>query len=83
MNYVYLEKLKEVTNNLVAVGQTTHTAHYAQHVVVGGVHSHLSGVSAQHGRIGQNQLESGVVDAAEVARARRLVLLRAQGEGVR
>ena len=37
MNYVYLEKLKEVTNNLVAVGQTTHTAHY-RHGVVGGVH---------------------------------------------
>ena len=71
-----------LSNNLVAVGQTTHTAHYAQHVVVGGVYTHLSGLGTRHGRVGQHQLESGVVDAAEVARARRLVLLRAESEGV-
>ena len=74
--------LSRLSNNLVAVGQTTHTAHYAQHVVVGGVHTYLSGAGTRDGRVRQNQLESGVIDAAEIARARRLVLLRAQGERV-
>ena len=83
MNFFEMFKIKnKVSDNLVAVGQTTHTAHYAQHVVVGGVDTHLSGLGTGDGSVGQHQLESGVVDAAEVARARWLVLLRAQGEGV-
>ena len=83
MNFFEMFKIKnKVSDNLVAVGQTTHTAHYAQHVVVGGVDTHLSGLGTGDGSVGQHQLESGVVDAAEVARARRLVLLRAESERV-
>jgi hypothetical protein len=34
------------------------------------------------GRIGQHQLQGGVINTREVARARRLVLFRSKGEGV-
>ena len=69
-------------NNLVAVGQTTHTAHYAQHVVVGGVDTNLGSLGALNRGVGQDKLQGSVVNSGEVARARRLVLLGAQGERV-
>jgi len=67
---------------LVAVGETTHTGHHAEHVVVGGIDADLGGLGSGNGGVGQNKEQGGVVNAREVARARWLVLLRAQSEGV-
>ena len=67
---------------LVAVGQTTHAAHHAQHVVVQRIHADLRSASAHNRVDGDRQLEGRLVNAREVARAARLVLLGAQGEGV-
>jgi hypothetical protein len=69
-------------NGLVGVSKTTHAAHDTKHVVVGGKDTNLGGAGALDGGVGQHQLESSVVNAGEVARAGRLVLLRAKGEGV-
>jgi len=71
-----------MTNTLVGVSQTTHTAHDTKHVVVGGKHADLGSAGTLDGGIGQHELESSVVNAREVARARWLVLFRAKGEGV-
>ena len=67
---------------LVGVSKTTHSAHHTQHIVVGSVDTHLSRVGARNGRIGQDQLESGVVNAREVAGTRGLVLFGAEGKRV-
>jgi len=67
---------------LVAVGQATHAAHDAEHVVVDGIHADLGSARVTHSVRGHRQLESGLVDTREVARPGRLVLLRLEGEGV-
>jgi len=77
--YVYYCR---ATKRLVAVGQTTHAAHHAQHVVVQGIHADLRRARAHNRVDGHRQLEGRLVNAGEVARARRLVLLGAQREGV-
>ena len=69
-------------NTLIGVSQTTHTAHNTKHVVVGGKHANLGSAGTLDGGIGQHELESSVVNTREVARARRLVLFGAKGEGV-
>jgi len=71
-----------MTNTLVGVSQTTHTAHDTKHVVVGGKHADLGSAGTLDGGIGQHELESSIVNTREVARARWLVLFRAKGEGV-
>ena len=68
--------------SLVAVRQTAHAAHHAQHVVVDGVHAHLRRATSAHRVHGHRELEGRLVDAREVARAGRLVLLRLEREGV-
>jgi len=67
---------------LVAVRQATHAAHHAEHVVVDGVDADLGRAAGAHRVHGHRELERGLVDTREVARARRLVLLRLEGEGV-
>jgi len=67
---------------LVAVRQATHAAHHAQHVVVHGVDAHLRRAARTHRVHGHRELERGLVDTGEVARARRLVLLRLERKGV-
>jgi hypothetical protein len=67
---------------LVGVGKTTHTGHDAEHVVVQGVHADLSGAGTRHRVEGHSELEGRLVDTREVARAGRLVLLRAEGKAV-
>jgi len=70
------------SKRLVAVRKTTHTAHYAKHVVVEGIHADL-GRACTRNRVERNrELERGLVDTREVARARRLVLFGAKGERV-
>ena len=68
--------------SLVAVGQSTHATHHAQHVVVDGVHADLGRASTTHRVDGHRELERGLVDTREVARSGRLVLLRLEREGV-
>ena len=67
---------------LVAIRKPAHTGHNAKDVVVGGVDADLGGLCALDGGVRQDELKSRVVDAREVAGARRLVLLRAERERV-
>jgi len=67
---------------LVGVCKTTHTGHHAEHVVVGGIDTDLSGGGTGNSRVRQDKLERGVVNAREIARARGLVLFRAEGKRV-
>ena len=41
---------------LIGIGETTHSTHYAKHVIVGGVDSNLSSFSALNGGVGKNKL---------------------------
>jgi len=76
----------------IGVGKSTHARHDAQHVVVGGVdaagdvgdgRAREAGVGVGCERLGcQRQVQRGIVNAGEVARARRLQVLRLQGEAV-
>ena len=68
--------------DLVRVGKAAHARHDTEDVVVGRVDTDLGGLGARDGRVREDKLEGGVVNAREVARARRLVLLRAKGERV-
>ena len=70
------------TKRLVGVSETAHAGHDAEHVVVHRVDADLGRLGALNRRVGQNQLEGGVVNAGEVAGAGRLVLFRPKGEGV-
>ena len=79
-NFILLRALEK--SCLVGVRQTAHDAHDAQHVVVHSVHTNLGRVGALDRGVRENKLQGRVVDAREVAGAGRLVLLRAQGEGV-
>ena len=65
------------TQRLVAVRQTTHAAHHAEHVVVQGIHADLRRARVHNRVYGHRQLEGRLVNAREVARAGRLVLLGA------
>ena len=67
---------------LVGVGETTHAAHDTENVVVSGIDTNLGSLDTLNSGVGENKLESSVVNAGEVARAAGLVLLGAQGEGV-
>jgi len=67
---------------LVGVREAAHAAHDTEHVVVDGVHAHLGRAAVAHRVDGHRQLERRLVNAGEVARAGRLVLLRLQGKRV-
>ena len=67
---------------LVGVCKTTHARHDAEHVVVSGIHADLGSVGTFNGCVGKDKLQSCVVNSGEVACARWLVLLWAQGEGI-
>ena len=68
--------------DLVRVGKAAHARHDTEDVVVGRVDTDLGGLGARDGRVREDKLKGGVVNPREVARARRLVLLRAKGERV-
>ena len=67
---------------LVRVREPSHTAHNTENVVVGSIDTNLGSLDTLNGSVGENKLESSVVNAGEVARAAGLVLLGAQGKGV-
>ena len=68
--------------NLIAVCNTSHTAHHTEHVVVNGIHTHLGGVGTRNGSRGKNELHHCIINAREVARPAGLVFLGAQSKGV-
>ena len=74
--------------HLVGVGETTHTRHDAEHVVVGGIYIDVDGlrtgglVVRANGSSGETDLKSGVVDTGHVTGARWLVLLGLESERV-
>ena len=68
--------------NLVRVSKTTHARHNAEHVVVASVYADFGGVGALDGGVGENKLESGVINARHVACSRWLVFLWAEGKRV-
>jgi len=67
---------------LVAVCQATHARHDAQNVVVRGVHADRGRQVGANSVVRDRQQQGRVVDTRQVARARRLVLLRLQSERV-
>ena len=69
-------------NDLVRVGKAAHARHDTEDIVVGRVDTDLGGLGARDSRVREDKLKGGVVNAREVARARRLVLLRAKSERV-
>jgi len=94
MNFLYERKsiTKTETNMvndrdgyLIAVSQTAHTRHNTENVVVHSVDAHLGrpAIGTTADRTGGNvELEGGIVNTGEVARARGLVVLRGKSEGV-
>ena len=67
---------------LVRICKSAHATHYAEHVVVGGIHTHLRAGGHAHGVVGHGQQQGGVINTGQVACPRGLVLLRGQGKGV-
>jgi len=67
---------------LIAVRETTHSTHNSEDVVVGSIDANLGSLGSLNCGVGKNKLESGVVNAGEVACARGLVFLGAKGKGV-
>jgi len=67
---------------LVGVGNTSHTRHHAEHVVVHGVDADLGGSRAGNSARREHELEHSVVNAREVARTAGLVLFGAKGKAV-
>jgi hypothetical protein len=72
----------QTINRLIGVSKTTHTTHDTKDVVVSGIDTNLGSLGTLNGGVGENELKSGIVNSGEVASSRRLVLLRAKGEGV-
>ena len=66
----------------IAIRQPTHTGHNSQHVIVGGINTHLGSLGALNSCVGEHKLKGGVVNTGEVARAGGLMLFRAESKGV-
>jgi hypothetical protein len=67
---------------LVRIGKTAHTRHHTQNVVIDGIDTHLGSVGTLNGGVGENKLQSCVINTREVARAGRLMLLGPQCERI-
>jgi hypothetical protein len=65
---------------LIGVSKTTHTRHDTENVVVGSIDTNLGSLGALNGSVGENELKCSVVNAREVAAARRLVLFGSQSK---
>jgi len=67
---------------LVRVREPSHAAHDTENVVVGSIDANLGSLDTLNGSVGENKLESSVVNAREVATAAGLVLFGAKGKRV-
>jgi hypothetical protein len=68
--------------HLIAEGKSTHTAHDAQHVVVGGIYAHRGGRGGANSVVAHRQEQRGVINTGQVAGAAGLVLLGLESERV-
>lgn len=66
--------------DLIRISKPAHPGHNAQHIVVDGKDKDVA--LSVLGSAGESELESGIVDAREIARAGRLVLLGLERERV-
>ena len=69
-------------NFLVGVSETAHSAHYAEHIVVGSVNADLCCVVSANGVGGKDKLEGSVINTGHIASATWLVFLWAKGKRV-
>ena len=69
---IFLKNIIKTILDLIAVSETTHAAHDAEDIVIGGVNTNL-GISS-NGLGCEGKLKSGVIDAGHVACSRWLVL---------
>ena len=67
--------------DLIAVSKTTHAAHDAEDVVIGGVYTNL-GITISESLGSKCKLKSGVINTRHVACSRRLVFLGLQAKRV-
>jgi len=67
---------------LIGIRDPRHSRHNAKHIVIYGIHTDLGSRRARDRGGGEDQLKDGIVNAREVARAARLVLLGAERERV-
>lgn len=51
-----------VSNCLVAICESTHTRHHAEHIVVSCIHADSGGSCGAHGVVGHGEDEGGVID---------------------
>jgi hypothetical protein len=65
---------------LIAIGQPSHATHDTENVVIGSIDTNLGSLGALNGSVGENELKCSVVNAREVAAARRLVLFGSQSK---
>ena len=78
----YLYAYKYNPKRLVGVGETTHTGHDTENVVVDGVDADLRRVVRVDRVVGQREQQRRVINTREVAAAGRLVLLGLERERV-
>ena len=66
----------------IGISKPSHARHYSQHIIIYRIHADLGSRGSLNSRVRQDQLERGVINPTEVARAGRLVFFRAEREGV-
>lgn len=57
----------EIVTNLIGIGDPGHARHYAEHVVIDGIHSYLSSGSTLYGTSRKDKLKNSVINSGEVA----------------
>ena len=67
---------------LVRIGKAAHATHDTENVVVRRIDTDRGARGRTNRVVGDREEERGVINAGQVARARRLVVLRLEGEGV-
>jgi hypothetical protein len=70
------------TNTLIGIGESAHSRHHAEHIVVRREHIHAGRRGRANRVVGRRDEERGVVDTGQVAGAAGLVLLGLEREGV-
>ena len=69
-------------SHLIAVGNTSHTRHHTENVVIDSIDTNLSSGSSGNSGGRENKLKNGIVDSGEVAASTGLVLLGSKGKGI-
>ena len=72
----------DYAGKLIAIGYSSHSRHHAQDIVIYSIHTDFSSGSSRNSSGRKDKLKDGIVDSGEVARSRRLVLLRSESKRV-